>query len=346
MLSDSVARETSIRVPVADSSRIHTRLLADALKGEAEFEVIPFDSESNSLVSAVIDQGTEVLLLSADLNKRLSGGFEVLRELRTVLPNLRAVVLMHSSDEELVLNAFRAGVRGIFDESQPVELIAECVRRVHQGQIWASNREIGLIVDALASAPVIRNVNARGLTLLSKRELEVVRCLAEGLTNREIAERLELSQHTVKNHLFRVFEKLGVSSRIELLFMTLSHTAPGSPMLQESSNTVGRDGFRSEFAILHRAAEAGLPAAQLALAQICLMRRTEPGDAVRAYTWYLVALERASQAKELISKMLTPKQIEEAHREASAKLSQPDAELTSDFGGPPPRRAAVKFGPS
>jgi two-component system, NarL family, nitrate/nitrite response regulator NarL len=337
MLSDLETRETSIRVLVADSSRIHTHLLAEALKGEAEFEVIPFDSESNSLVSAVIDQGTEVLLLSADLNKRLSGGFEVLRELRTVLPNLRAVVLMHSSDEELVLNAFRAGVRGIFDESQPVELIAECVRRVHQGQIWASNREIGLIVDALASAPVIRNVDARGLTLLSKRELEVVRCLAEGLTNREIAKRLELSQHTVKNHLFRVFEKLGVSSRIELLSMTLSHTAPG--LLQESSKSVGRDGFRSEFAILHRAAEAGLPAAQLALAQICLMRRTEPRDAVRAYTWYLVALEKASQAKGFITKMLTPEQIEEAHREASAKLSQPDAELTSDFGWPPPRRA-------
>ena len=61
-----------------------------------------------------------------------------------------------------------------------------------------------------------------GFDLLSKRELEVVRSLAEGLTNREIAEKLGLSQHTVKNYLFRVFDKLGVSSRVELLFMTLS----------------------------------------------------------------------------------------------------------------------------
>ena len=72
------------------------------------------------------------------------------------------------------------------------------------------------------SSPTVRAVDANGLNLLSKRELEVVRCLAEGLTNREIADRLGLSQHTIKNYLFRVFDKLGVSSRLELLFMTLA----------------------------------------------------------------------------------------------------------------------------
>jgi DNA-binding CsgD family transcriptional regulator len=82
-------------------------------------------------------------------------------------------------------------------------------------------------VEALASSPVVRAVDANGLSLLSKREMDVVRSLAEGLTNREIAERLGLSQHTIKNYLFRVYDKLGVSSRLELLFMTL--TQAGSP---------------------------------------------------------------------------------------------------------------------
>jgi TPR repeat protein len=74
-----------------------------------------------------------------------------------------------------------------------------------------------------------------------------------------------------------------------------------------------------------------LPAAQLALAQLYLVRRTDPQDAVRAYTWYLVALERASQAKGLITKMLTASQIEEAHKEADTKLSQPGTEPSLDF---------------
>ncbi len=334
MLSDTESRKTKARVLVADSSRIHTHLLAEALKRDAQFEVVPFDSDSRRLVSAVTGLEIDVLVISANLDQQPSRGFEVLRELRAVSPNVRAVVLMDSLNDEMVLNAFRAGARGIFGKSQPVEVLCECVRCVHQGQIWANSREMSLAVEALASAPTLRTVNSRGLSLLSKREIQVVHCLAEGLSNREIAERLKLSQHTVKNHLFRIFEKLGVSSRIELLYMTLSKTGPGELRVEDSTNASDRAGFRHEFVLLQKAAEAGLPVAQLALAQIYLARRTGPRDAVHAYTWYLVALERASQAKELLTKMLTAEQIEEAHKEASAKLSQPEAQVSSDFGWP------------
>jgi hypothetical protein len=112
--------------------------------------------------------------------------------------------------------------------------------------------------------------------------------------------------------------------------MTLSQTGPGQSGLQASSNADDGTGFRNEFELLRKAADAGLPAAQLALAQVYLARRTGPRDAVRAYSWYLVALERASQVQSLLTKMLTPEQIEEAHREASAKLSHPEAEPSSD----------------
>ncbi|MFZ0420442.1 MAG: LuxR C-terminal-related transcriptional regulator [Candidatus Sulfotelmatobacter sp.] len=271
-----------------------------------------------------------MLVISANLDEQPSRGLEVLRELRAANLRVRAVVLMDSLKDEVILNAFRAGARGIFDKSQPVDVLCKCVRCVYQGQVWASSRQMSIAVEALASAPTVRAVNARGLSLLSKRELQVVRCLAEGLSNREIAGQLKLSQHTVKNHLFRVFDKLGVSSRIELLFMTLSQTAPVQSIVEDSTNGSDGGGFHDEFVMLQRAAEAGLPAAQLALAQIYLVRRANPEDAVLAYTWYLVALERASQAKGLITKMLTAKQIEEAHRKASAKLSQSDADFVVD----------------
>jgi DNA-binding NarL/FixJ family response regulator len=328
---DPKTRKNKIRVLVADSSRIHTYLLADALRSDPLFEAIPFNADSSSLVSAVTGVDIDVLVVSANLNEQPSRGLEVLRELRLVAPNVRAVVLIDSLKGEGILNAFRAGARGIFGKNQPLELLCKCVRCVHEGQIWADTRAMSVAVEALASVPTVRAVNTRGLSLLSKRELQVVRCLAEGLSNREIAERLKLSQHTVKNHLFRVFDKLGVSSRIELLFMTLSHAGPDQSIVEDTSKGTIRGGFRDEFALLQKAAEAGLPAAQLALAQIYLVRRADPQDAVRAYTWYMVALERASQAQGLLTKMLTRKQIEEAKRGASAKLSQSGIELNWDF---------------
>ncbi|MGB7603426.1 MAG: LuxR C-terminal-related transcriptional regulator [Candidatus Sulfotelmatobacter sp.] len=330
MFIDGKGRDNKIRVLVADSSRIHTHLLADVLKRDPLLEVIPFDSDSGSLVAAVTGLNIDVLVISANLEEQPARGLEILRDLRPFGPRVRAVVLMDSLKDEVVLNAFRVGARGIFSKRQPVELLCKCVHCVYQGQVWASSREMALALDALASAPIVRAVNAHGLSLLSKRELQVVRCLAEGLSNRQIAERLKLSQHTVKNHLFRVFDKLGVSSRIELLFMTMTQPVSGQSVAETSTDSA-ESGARDEFALLQKAAEAGLPAAQLALAQMYLVRRSDPSDVVRAYSWYLVALERAAQAKGLITKMLTAKQIEEAHREALAKLSQPGAEINMDW---------------
>jgi DNA-binding NarL/FixJ family response regulator len=324
--SDSNAGNSKTRVVVADSSRIHTNLMAEALKLDAEFEVISFDSESRHLLPAVIALDADVLVVNANLDERPSRGFEVVAEMRAKGPNVRSVVLLDSLNDEMVLHAFRAGARGIFGKSQPVEALRKCIRCVQQGQIWANTREVSLAVEAFANALTVRTVNARGLSLLSKRELEVVHLLAQGLSNREIAQHLELSQHTVKNHLFRIFDKLGVSSRVELLNMTLSHAVPGQLSLEDPVNLSDRVEFRNEFVLLQKAADAGLPAAQLALAQIYLARRNGPQDAVLAYTWYLVALERASQAKSLLTKMLTAEQIEAAHKEASAKLSRSEAE--------------------
>jgi DNA-binding NarL/FixJ family response regulator len=231
--------EEVIRVLVADDTRIHTQLLSDALRRDSLLEVISSPSHSRDLVETARDQKVGVLVISASLDEDPQRGFEVLRELRASGPQIRAVMLLDSSKRESILQAFRVGARGIFSRHESVENLSKCIRSVHQGQIWANSQQMSYAVEALASSPMIRAVDARGLSLLSKREVEVVRSLAEGLSNREIAERLGLSQHTIKNYLFRVFDKLGVSSRLELLFVTLSHASYLAPAAVEKTNGNG-----------------------------------------------------------------------------------------------------------
>ncbi|MGO9085578.1 MAG: LuxR C-terminal-related transcriptional regulator [Candidatus Sulfotelmatobacter sp.] len=310
-----------IRVLVADNSRIHTHLLAEALQRDPALHVVPFESDSSGLVAAIRTEKIEVLVINSSLDEQPGRGFDVLQEVRAQRLKTRVVMLLDSSKDEVVLQAFRAGAMGIYSKNQPVEFLGKCVRCVHQGQIWADNQQLGVALGALASSPTLRAVNANGMNLLTERELQVVRCLAEGLTNREIAERLKLSPHTIKNYLFRIFDKLGVSSRIELLFLTLNHGSGVS--LTAPAGDADKDGNSlDESALLQKAAEAGLPAAQLGLAQWYLTRRNGPQDLVQAYMWYLVATERALQARTFLTKMMTPEQIDQAQQGASVWLSR------------------------
>ena len=227
MQSTQISGSETIRVLVADDTRIHTQLLADALRRDRQLEVINPPVRSRDFVETVKLQKVDVVVLSSNLDEEPLRGFELLRQLRASDPGILAIMLLDSSKRESVLQAFRAGARGIFSRHDSLETLSKCIRSVRDGQIWANSEELTFAVEALASSPTLRAVDANGLSLLSKREMDVVRSLAEGLTNREIAERLGLSQHTIKNYLFRVYDKLGVSSRLELLFMTL--TQAGAP---------------------------------------------------------------------------------------------------------------------
>lgn len=216
-----------IRVLVADDTRIHTQLLADVLRRDRQLEVVSAPARSRDVIETVKANRVNVVVLSANLDEEPLRGFEILRQIRSSHPGILGIMLLDSSKKEAVLQAFHAGARGIFSRHDTVENLSKCIRCVYEGQIWANSEQMTFAVEELAGTPVVRAIDANGLSLLSKREMDVVRSLAEGLTNREIAERLGLSQHTIKNYLFRVYDKLGVSSRLELLFMTL--TQAGAP---------------------------------------------------------------------------------------------------------------------
>jgi DNA-binding NarL/FixJ family response regulator len=314
--------ESRIRVLVADDNRIHTQLLADALRRNGQLEVIGLPSCSDEVIEAANLHKGDVVVISANLDQEPLRGFEVLRHLRTSNPEIRAVMLLESSNREIILRAFHAGARGIFSRHESVETLSKCIRSVHHGQIWANSEQMSYAVQALASAPILHATDANVLNLLSKRELEVVRCLAEGLTNREIAERLRLSQHTIKNYLFRMFDKLGVSSRVGLVFMTLSHAKTERAGLADFATSSMKGDYPNEadFAICKKAAEGGVPAAQFALAQMYWSRRSDPEDIIQAYMWYLIATDQLSGARIRAGKSISPEQRMEAEQRATAWL--------------------------
>ena len=320
--------EISIRVFVADDTRLHTQLLADALRRDGDLEVISTDAQE--LVSRIDLPGADVLLVSSDLNGQPDSGFEILRQLHSSHPNLRAVLLLDTSRSESVLGAFRAGARGVLSRQDSIETLSKCIRRVHQGQIWANSEQMGLVVEALATSPNPSAALAQSIDQLSKREMEVVTCVAQGLTNREIAKQLTLSEHTVKNYLFRVYDKLGVSSRVELLFMTLSRASSPEP----APTDVGKDLQNASILVgYERAAEQGVPAAQLELARYYWTRRTDAKDLIQAYKWYLIAGHQISRTSKSVGKALTMEQLLEAEQLATEWLKK------SQKAGPTPLRS-------
>ncbi len=314
----------SIRVLVSDDTRVHTELLADALKRDGGLQVTTSHAGAESLATRVNLSDVDVLLISSSLDERQGRGFEVLRALRASHAELKAVMLLDASQGKLILEAFRAGARGIFSKDDSIDTLGKCLRKVHEGQIWANTEQIATLVEALASSHNIRAVDSKGLNLLSKREMDVVQGVAQGLSNREIAERLHLSQHTIKNSLFRIFDKLGVSSRVELLFMTLSQERHAVSALQHFINERAYESLRDE-SILRAcdvAAKEGVLVAQIILAQFYALRKDDVNSAVQAYVWYSVANEQLSQAHKRLAKELPLDQLLKAEGLAAEALSK------------------------
>jgi two-component system nitrate/nitrite response regulator NarL len=216
--------ETSeiIRILAADSTRMNSQLLAAALERDKRFLIIEPAADTRGVVATVLKEKPAVAVISAELDDEPRKGFEVAREVHAAVPETKLVMLLDASDRSQVVEAFRAGARGVFSRSESLKSLAKCIHCVAQGQVWANSRELRFVLEALGEALPLHVVDARGATLLSKREQEVVRCVAEGLSNREIAQRLGLTEHTVKNYLFRIFDKLGVSKRVEVVLYAYS----------------------------------------------------------------------------------------------------------------------------
>jgi DNA-binding NarL/FixJ family response regulator len=232
---------TVVSVVIAEANHLNCQLVESAFRSKrTHVAVIASAVGSRQTLALVKEREPDVAIISAQLETGPLDGFHILRELHSLPTKTRSILLLGSRDRELVIDAFRCGARGVVFRDEPLETLAKCIHAVHRGQVWANSQHLGYLLDVLSQMP-IRLHDAKGIELLSKREGEVVRLVSDGLTNRGISMQLGLSEHTVRNYMFRIFEKLGVSTRVELVLYCLQEKQ-SRPLNVRTDGHAGKNG--------------------------------------------------------------------------------------------------------
>ncbi len=206
------------RVFIVDSDSMSSHLLATALSRERDIRASAVPSAD--LLRRLDVEEADMLIIGAEVNPKYE--LDLTQAVRRAHPRVPIVVLLNHSTRDSVMNAFRSGARGVFSRQQLIAELLECVNHVRNGCIWAAEQETTFLLDAIRSLPSTYISQSDDSLPLTYREQQVVQAAARGKTNKLIASELGLSEHTVKNHLFHAFDKLGVSNRVELLFYLTS----------------------------------------------------------------------------------------------------------------------------
>ena len=211
-----------ISVLVVTADNMTSELLRNAFAhGRQGFTVETMTGSSQKIIGGLASHKVDVALISEELQDGPQAGVKVLETLNTA-HRTPAIMLLQNSRPEGVVSAFRRGARGIFYRTHSLKALSKCIRMVHKGQIWACNEDLEHLINALSQSKAIHLNDRDGIPLLTRREEEVVRLVADGMKNREIAETLHVKEHSIRNYIYRIFEKLGVSSRVELILYAFS----------------------------------------------------------------------------------------------------------------------------
>jgi len=201
-----------ITLVLADDHPLILDGLESLLKVEQDFSVLARCSAGEETLEAVRQHQPDILVL--DLRMPGMDGFQVLRSLKTTKIATRAVLLTAALDEEALVEVISLGVRGVVLKEMAPQLLVRCIRTVHAGGQWLERQATTRALETL----VRREAGLRhASSILTPRELAIVRAIATGSRNREIAERLNISEGTVKVHLHNIYQKLGVDSRLALM---------------------------------------------------------------------------------------------------------------------------------
>jgi DNA-binding NarL/FixJ family response regulator len=201
-----------IRIAIADDHAIVLHGLKRLFDGQPEFQVVECCASGQEAIAAARTGGIDVLLL--DVKMRDLSGIDVLRTLASDKVKCSTVLLTAAISDSDAVEGLRLGARGLVLKESSPDTLLECIRRVARGEQWIDSETMSRALDAITRKESNINEMSRVLTA---REIEIVQMIAQGLRNKAIAERLSISEGTVKIHLHNVYEKLGLDGRLELM---------------------------------------------------------------------------------------------------------------------------------
>ena len=216
-----------IRILVADDHPIFRDGLRKLLEAEADFRVIGEASDGQEAVKLAHELKPDVLLL--DLAMPRQPGLDALRELSAAATPVRTILLTVAIEKAQLVEALQLGARGVVLKETSTELLLKSIRSVVAGQYWVGREAVTDLVrvlrDLIPAAGEEAKKKAFGLT---PRELEIVSAIVLGYTNKDIARKFTISEDTVKHHLTNIFDKVGVSNRLELALFSIEHRLVGT----------------------------------------------------------------------------------------------------------------------
>ncbi|MDA1313206.1 MAG: response regulator transcription factor [Acidobacteria bacterium] len=212
--TNSGSSEGMIKIALADDHTIFRDGLRRLLALESDFEIVAEAKDGTEVMPILEEHAPDILLL--DLRMPGADGLTLLQRIQTNKLKTKVIVLTASEDEGEYVQAMKYGTSGIVLKQTATDLLIKSIRKVHEGEIWLDSRTTAAVRRQFASPSDSGGPREREKPALSNREREIVACVAQGFKNKEIAEKMFISEQTVKNHLHNIFDKLGVSDRLEL----------------------------------------------------------------------------------------------------------------------------------
>jgi DNA-binding NarL/FixJ family response regulator len=220
-----VRSRIKIKLLIADDHAIFRDALRKLLDSDDEIAIVGEASNGAECIKKLGELKPDILLL--DLRMPEKNGLAVLEEVNFDTLPTRVIVLTAAEDDRDVVRAMRLGARGVVLKESAIDVLVKSIHRVHAGEIWLDSRMTAEVMNTFSASSKSCARNEK--PLLSDREMEVVQLVAQGFQNKEIGEKLSISNQTVKNHLRNIFDKLGVSDRIELVLYAIHHRLVNEP---------------------------------------------------------------------------------------------------------------------